>query len=57
VILAGGREVAFRLEAMASRLAHVAVLDALLVAVALADEERSQRALAFYTDALSEHRL
>jgi DNA-binding MurR/RpiR family transcriptional regulator len=57
VILAGGREAAFRLEAMASRLAHVAVLDALLVAVALADEERSQRALALYTDALSEHRL
>jgi DNA-binding MurR/RpiR family transcriptional regulator len=57
VILAGGREVAFRLEAMASRLAHVAVLDALLVAVALADDERSQRALALYTDALSEHRL
>jgi RpiR family carbohydrate utilization transcriptional regulator len=57
VILAGGREVAFRLEAMASRLAHVAVLDALLVSVALADEERSQRALALYTDALSEHRL
>jgi DNA-binding MurR/RpiR family transcriptional regulator len=57
VILAGGREVAFRLEAMASRLAHVAVLDALLVAVALADEERTQRALALYTNALSEHRL
>jgi DNA-binding MurR/RpiR family transcriptional regulator len=57
VILAGGREVAFRLEAMASRLAHVAVLDALLVAVALADEERTQRALALYTAALSEHRL
>jgi DNA-binding MurR/RpiR family transcriptional regulator len=57
VILAGGREVAFRLEAMASRLAHVAVLDALLVAVALADEERAQRSLALYTGALSEHRL
>jgi DNA-binding MurR/RpiR family transcriptional regulator len=57
VILAGGREVAFRLEAMASRLAHMAVLDALLVAVALADEERAHRALALYTDALSEHRL
>ncbi len=57
VILAGGREVAFRLEAMASRLAHVAVLDALLVAVALADEERAQRALGRYSDALSEHRL
>jgi hypothetical protein len=35
----------------------VAVLDALLVAVALADEERAQRALALYTNALSEHRL
>jgi DNA-binding MurR/RpiR family transcriptional regulator len=57
VILAGGRETAFRLEAMASRLAHIAVLDALLVAVALADENRAERALALYTNALTEHRL
>jgi RpiR family carbohydrate utilization transcriptional regulator len=57
VIVAGARETAFRLEAMASRLAHVAVLDALLVAVAFLDEARAQHALELYTDAISEHRL
>lgn len=56
-IVAGTREVSFRLEAMASRLAHLALLDALLVAVAGRDEERSQAALAVYTDVLGEHRL
>lgn len=57
VILAGTRELALRLEAMASRLAHLALLDALLVAVADRDQERSGAALELYTDALSEHRL
>jgi RpiR family carbohydrate utilization transcriptional regulator len=57
VIVAGAREISFRLEAMGSRLAHVAVLDALLVAVAMKDEERTAAALNLYTDALSEHRL
>jgi DNA-binding MurR/RpiR family transcriptional regulator len=57
VLTAGSREVGFRLEAMASRLAHMAVVDALLVAVAEQDEERSRRALDLYTDVLSEHRL
>lgn len=57
VILAGTREVAFRLEAVASRLAHLAMLDALLVAVAGVDDNRTQAALALYSDALSEHRL
>lgn len=55
-ITAGTREVSFRLEAMASRLAHMAVLDALLVAVADRDPERSQRALDLYADVLSGHR-
>jgi DNA-binding MurR/RpiR family transcriptional regulator len=57
VLTAGSREVSFRLEAMASRLAHMAVIDALLVAVAEQDHERSERALDIYTDVLGEHRL
>lgn len=56
VLTAGTREVSFRLEAMASRLAHLAVLDALLVAVADIDPERSRRALDCYADVISEHR-
>jgi RpiR family carbohydrate utilization transcriptional regulator len=57
IIVAGTRELAFRLEAMASRLAHLALLDALLVAVAGRDPDRAQAALALYTDVLGEHRL
>jgi RpiR family carbohydrate utilization transcriptional regulator len=57
VIVAGTRELALRLEAMASRLAHLALLDALLVAVAGKDETRSRAALELYTDVLGEHRL
>jgi len=57
VLTAGSREVSFRLEAMASRLAHMAVIDALLVAVAERDEERSRRALDLYADVLTHHRL
>lgn len=56
-IVAGSRELALRLEAMASRLAHLALLDALLVAVASRDEGRSANALEHYTDVLGEHRL
>jgi DNA-binding MurR/RpiR family transcriptional regulator len=57
VLTAGSREVSFHLEAVASRLAHLAVIDALLVAVAEQDEQRSQHALDLYADVLSEHRL
>lgn len=57
VILAGTRELTLRLEAMASRLAHLALLDALLVAVAGRDSGRSEAALELYTDVLGEHRL
>jgi DNA-binding MurR/RpiR family transcriptional regulator len=56
VLTAGSREVSFHLEAVASRLAHLAVIDALLVAVAEQDDERSQHALDLYADVLSEHR-
>lgn len=58
VLVAGTRELGpAGLEAMASRLAHLAVLDALVVAVAGRDPERSARALKAYGDVLSEHRL
>ncbi len=56
-ILAGTREVSFQLEAMASRLAHLALLDALLVATAQRDPERAEAALGTYSDMLGEHRL
>ena len=56
VIVAGTREVSFRLEAMASRLAHLVLLDALLVSVASRDERRAQTALESFTDMLGEHR-
>jgi RpiR family carbohydrate utilization transcriptional regulator len=56
-IVAGTRELALQLEAMASRLAHLALLDALLVAVAEHDVTRSGAALALYADVLGEHRL
>lgn len=57
VIVAGTRDLDFRLEAMASRLAHLAVLDALLVAVSRRDPDRSEAALTRYAEALAEHRL
>jgi DNA-binding MurR/RpiR family transcriptional regulator len=57
VIVAGAREVAFHLEAVGSRLAHFAVLDALLVAVGLRDRGRATAAMNLYTDSLSDHRL
>lgn len=55
-LTAGTRELSFRLEAMASRLAHMAVIDALLVAVAESDPARAQAALDLYADTLSDHR-
>jgi DNA-binding MurR/RpiR family transcriptional regulator len=56
VLVAGGPEESFRLEAMASRIAHLVVLDALFVAVARRTPERSNAALDAYADVLSEHR-
>lgn len=57
VLVAGSREVSFRLEAVASRLAHLALLDALLVAVADTVGSRADDALRRYTDVIGEHRL
>lgn len=55
-LVTGGRETAFRVEAMASRLAHLAVLDALHVALAIRHRDRSDAALAMYDRTLSQHR-
>jgi RpiR family carbohydrate utilization transcriptional regulator len=57
VIVAGTREVSLQLEAMASRLAHLAIIDGLLVAVSERLGERAQRALQIYSEVLSVHRL
>lgn len=56
VLVAGGPEVSFRLEAMTSRIAHLSVLDALFVAVAASNRERSDAYLDTYADVLTEHR-
>lgn len=56
-LLAGARELTLRLEAVASRLAHMAVLDALLLDVVRRTEPRAHEALERYTSVLSDHRL
>lgn len=56
VLVAGGPEESFRLEAMTSRIAHLSVLDALFVAVAGETRERADAALDAYADVISEHR-
>jgi DNA-binding MurR/RpiR family transcriptional regulator len=56
-IVAGTRELSLRMEAVASRLAHLALLDALLVSVAERDASRSRAALELYSDVLGDHRL
>ncbi len=45
VLVAGGPKQGFRLEAMSSRLCHLAVIDSLFVALALADPGRATRQL------------
>jgi DNA-binding MurR/RpiR family transcriptional regulator len=55
-LVSGSRETAFRVEAMASRLAHLSVLDALFVAVAVRNRERALAAQDVYGSVLSEHR-
>jgi RpiR family carbohydrate utilization transcriptional regulator len=56
VLVAGSRETAFRIEAMASRIAHITVLDAIFVSLALADRRRATAALDVTASVLSEHR-
>lgn len=55
--LAGTRDVLFGHEGMASRLARLALLDAVLVSVASCDEARSQAALWVCTEMPGDHRL
>lgn len=56
-LVAGSRETSYRIEAMTSRIAHIAVLDALYVAVCLRDLERARQAQATTAEILTEHRL
>lgn len=56
VLVAGGPEESYRLEAMTSRIAHLSVLDALFVAVAGETRERAGTALDAYANVISEHR-
>jgi len=56
-LVTGGQETAFRVEAMASRLAHLAVLDALVVSLAVRNQERAIAAQRAYGAVLAEHRL
>lgn len=56
-LVAGGHERGFRQEAMTSRLAHLAVLDALFVAVALTRPKRAREALETMADVTAEHTL
>lgn len=55
-LVTGSRETAFRVEAMASRLAHLSVLDALFVALAVRNRERALAAQDAYGAVLAEHR-
>jgi DNA-binding MurR/RpiR family transcriptional regulator len=56
VLVAGTLETAYRVEAMASRVGHLVVLDALFVAIALADQRRADRTLVVTEGVLSSHR-
>lgn len=56
-LVAGSRETNFRVEAMASRLAHISVLDALFVAICLTNAKRAQLAQRLTSEVLSEHRI
>jgi DNA-binding MurR/RpiR family transcriptional regulator len=55
-LVAGSAETAYRVEAMASRIVHLAVLDALCVLIAL-DRPPSRDALQMTEDVLVEHRV
>lgn len=55
-LAAGSREMSYRIEAMSSRIAHLSILDALFVAVALRNPERTELAQATTAHVLSEHR-
>ena len=56
-VVAGSRETAFRVEAMASRLVHIAIVDALVVLVARAGAEQSADAAALASAVVRSHRI
>jgi DNA-binding MurR/RpiR family transcriptional regulator len=55
-LVAGGRETSYRVEAMASRLAHLLVVDSLFTSLILADPQRAKKAQRLTADVLAEHR-
>jgi RpiR family transcriptional regulator, carbohydrate utilization regulator len=57
VLVAGGLETRYRVEAMASRLAHLLIVDALFTSLVLADSNRAKKAQRLTADVLSDHRL
>lgn len=56
-LIAGGRQLGFRVEAMASRLAHLCVVDALYVAVAMRDQAAARAALEAHHRVSTRHQL
>jgi RpiR family transcriptional regulator, carbohydrate utilization regulator len=56
-LVAGGRQLGFRVEAMASRLAHLCVLDALYIGVAMRTEAQALEALGHHHQIATEHQL
>ena len=56
VLVTGGAELSFRHEAMASRLAHLSLLDALYVAVAMRSQQSARTALDAATEVIATHR-
>lgn len=56
VLVTGGPELSFQREAMASRLAHLCLLDALYVAVAMRSEVRAKGALDATAEVIARHR-
>ena len=55
-LVAGGRETSYRVEAMASRLAHLLVIDTLFTSLVLSDPRRARPAQQLTADVLAEHR-
>lgn len=57
VLVAGGRETSYRVEAMASRLAHLLVVDSLFTSLVLGNAQRARKAQRLTADVLADHRL
>lgn len=56
-LVAGGRQLSFRVEAMASRLAHLCVLDVLYIGVAKRSEHEAEAALALHHQVAADHQM